>query len=197
MISYLNGLILFKNTSSVVLDVNGVGYSVFLNERNLRTLGLNTPQALHIVPHIREDHFDLYGFLSIEDKLFFNRLTSVSGVGPKVGLKIMSDLSVSEIASAILTDNLHTLTQISGVGKKMAERLVLELKDKLADFGLVKGHEIVSSQMAVTEDTELFLALKSLGYSQEEIKRAYLKLAKTINPDDPVQKNIKLMLKAL
>ena len=197
MISYLNGQVLFKNPSSVVLDVNGVGYEVHLNERNLRSLNIEEPKALHIVPHIREDHFDLYGFLTLEDKLFFNKLTSVSGVGPKVGLKMMSDLTVSEIVSAILSDRIPTLTQVSGVGKKMAERLILELKDKLSEFGISEQIDMPQSTAQVSEDDELFLALKTLGYSLDEIKRAYLKSAKVINPDDPIEKNIKLILKSL
>ena len=140
-------------------------------------------------------------FLTEEDRDLFILLTSVSGVGPKVGIKMLSQLSVSELVKAIIQENLVALTSVSGVGKKMAERLVVELKDKLPKLynteTLSSETEIVDVKPIVNAEDDLFQAMKTLGYSQDEIKRSYMKAALELKADMSLEASLKILLKYL
>ena len=180
MIASLQGkiqAISFKNT---ILDVNGVGYKIFLSTSDLSRLpkiGENIFIFIHT--NIKEDTLDLYGFLQESSLHLFENLISVSGVGPKLGLGILSGMPVDEFKSCVINDDPKKLTRISGVGKKGAERIVLELKDKLAKehsplFGFKQ-----SIANNILEDVRS--AIANLGYKETQINQALKAVKKSAN----------------
>src|SRR5437870_13678975 len=133
MIAHLSGTLLSKQATSVILDVGGVGYEITIPVStfyDLEELGANV--QLRIYTHVREDALQLYGFKTARERELFLRLISVSGIGPKLGITLLSGMSADEIIASIRTNNLARLTSIPGVGRKIAERLCIELRDKIA-----------------------------------------------------------------
>ncbi len=136
MIAHLSGKLLSKQPNQVIVDVNGVGYEVHVPLSTFYELGeIGNPVQLRIYTHVREDTIALFGFKSANEKLMFEQVTSISGIGPKLGITILSGMPVDELVAAIRQSNLARLTSIPGIGKKTAERLVVELRDKLAKLG--------------------------------------------------------------
>lgn len=204
MIFSLSGTLALKTDAFIVVDCNGVGYQVFIPYTVIASLpSQGETLDIYTFHAIREDSQQLFGFMTIEDREFFVLLTSVSGVGPKVGLKIMSEMTSDQLVHAILSGNIAALTQISGVGKKMAERLIIELKDKLSKLDFVrlpddisvKGSGAVSLSKEYEQD--LILALKTLGYSSEEIKRAVRSAGAQLKDSFTLEESIKVLLKFL
>jgi len=174
MFYYIDGTVTVIEENMAVLDCGGVGYACNTTAYTLSQLQPGKRQKLFTYCNIREDAFDIYGFSTKEELNCFNRLLSVSGVGPKVALSILSSTTPSQIALAIATGDEKTLTMAPGVGKKMAQRIILELKDKLG--GQISASE-VSSESAVlinsgNKVSEASAALASLGYSNSEIAYA-------------------------
>lgn len=201
MIYSITGTIKSKSETYLIIETNGIGYQVFIPETLINSLPSNQSSfTLYTYHHIREDTQLLYGFITEEDRSFFSQLISVSGVGPKVGLKIISLLPPKECIMAILKEDITILTAVSGVGKKMAERLILELKDKLQTIPTnIEFASQNTSESMTTKDSnnDLFDALKGLGYNQDEIKRAYLKSSMQLSESDRLEENIKILLKQL
>ena len=174
MISYLEGKVKYINQKNIcVLTTSGVGYEVQIDKNQIEKLTLNQDMHLHIYTHVKEDALDLYGFLERSEKIMFEQLTSISGIGPKSALQILA-LSGSQILyENVIKNNVAYLTQISGIGKKIAEKIVLELKDKLPkiafEFGGV-NHE--NNNVNISENMDVFEALKSMGYTPKEAKDA-------------------------
>ena len=175
MIGYLRGSIVGKKTDRIILDVQGVGYEVIIPSSAYSKIPENGSVTFHIHTHVREDSFQLFGFLTSAQKELFQMLLTVSGVGPKVAMTVVSETSPSELSQIVLTNNLQRLTSIQGIGKKTAERLILELKEKIQKLSSV----VVASDMPLEPDQfrDLVSALSNLGYKQMEIDRAlsYLK----------------------
>jgi Holliday junction DNA helicase RuvA len=174
MIAYLSGKILIKLTNSAVIDVNGVGYEVQIPLSTYYDLGeVGSTVSLQIYTQVREDAIQLFGFRTALEKELFLKLLSVTGVGPKLGLTMLSGLSAEELIQAILAGNLVQLTAIPGVGRKTAERLLLELKDKLKSLSSV---EISSGQAIGTTDlsikSDVVSALVNLGWQQAMAEKA-------------------------
>ena len=169
MIAHLRGLLLSKGTQEAVIDVAGVGYRVAIPLSTFYRLGdAGSEAALLIHTHVREDTLALYGFLTEEEQLLFERLLSVSGVGPKVALGILSGIEAPDLVEALRGSDVARLTRIPGVGKKTAERLVLELKDKMPARSAPPA-EAASPGASSRED--LLSALVHLGYSRPEAER--------------------------
>ncbi len=165
MIAFLRGTLLQRTTDSIILDVNGVGYRVRIPTTTLASLGdLGTSVELYTHLHVREDDMSLFGFATQDELDLFEMLLSVSGIGPKVGLGILSSAPPNEIRSAIGQGNLEILSGIKGIGKKTAQRLVLELKGKVE-----VGEEIAELSPL---DGEVAATLINLGYSAAEAQRA-------------------------
>src|SRR6266480_2915140 len=160
MIGQLRGRLAEKRPNQVLVDVGGVGYLV---QVPLSTLGeLHTEVTLLIHTHVREDALALYGFVSAREKHFFEMLLSASGVGPTLALKILSGMSVEELVPAIRGSDLARLTRIPGVGRKTAERMVVELKDKLESVAMETEKPAASSPAGIEAD--VVSALVNLGY---------------------------------
>ncbi len=172
MIAALRGVVLEKNLNDAVLDVNGIGYRVFFSLLTLSRLP-DEGQAVHVRVRtvVRDDALDLYGFLSQIEEQMFLLLTSVSHVGPKLALTVMSGLEIEELAKAIGRGEVNRLTQIHGVGRKTAERLVLELREKAKALVLeAKAEEAVRPAAAAKSD--LISALVNLGYKPAQAEHA-------------------------
>lgn len=166
---------------SCVLDVAGVGYEVYVPVRNLGQLPLSEPATLHVHTHVREDALVLFGFVAPEDRAAFRLLLTVSGVGPKLAMTVLSDLSARELQQAIARGERTRLEAISGVGKKTAARLLLELKDKLPALGLTLDPVVVrpaAPAHAPIEDvaSQACDALTRLGFSRAQAEAAVMQL---------------------
>jgi Holliday junction DNA helicase RuvA len=165
MIGLLRGSLLEKRPNQVILDVGGVGYLVAVPLSTFAALGdLHTEVTLLIHTHVREDALALYGFLSAREKHFFELLLGASGVGPSLALKILSGMNVEELVPAIRTGDLARLTKIPGVGRKTAERMVVELKDKLEAVAIESEKTTLPSPAGVEADVKS--ALLNLGYDE-------------------------------
>ena len=188
MIGRLSGTLAEKNPPQLLVDVNGVGYEVDVPMStfyNLPALGERVVLLTHFV--VREDAQVLYGFLSHEERATFRQLVKISGVGPRTALAILSGLSVSELAQAVSLQESGRLVKVPGIGKKTAERLLLELKGKLGDA--------IAAPAAVQGDAhgDILQALVALGYSDREAAAAL----KALPAEVGVSEGIKLALKAL
>ena len=171
MIGQLRGRLTDKRPNQVLVDVGGVGYIVQVPLSTFAALGeLHTEVTLLIHTHVREDALSLYGFLSSREKHFFEMLLSASGVGPSLALKILSGMSVEELVPAIRGSDLGRLTRIPGVGRKTAERMVVELKDKL-DAVTVEAERPAASSPAGIE-ADVVSALVNLGYEARAAESA-------------------------
>jgi Holliday junction DNA helicase RuvA len=171
MIGLLRGRLLEKRPNQVILDVGGVGYLVAIPLSTFATLGeLHAEVTLLIHTHVREDALSLYGFLSQREKHFFELLLGASGVGPTLALKILSGMNVEELVPAIRTGDLARLTKIPGVGRKTAERMVVELKDKLDAVTVEAEKPAPASPAGVESDVKS--ALINLGYDDRSAESA-------------------------
>jgi Holliday junction DNA helicase RuvA len=163
MIGFLQGKVLLTDNSSLLLDVNGVGYRVFAPLPVLVSVTKKASLSLFIHTHVREDHIILYGFKDENELFLFEKLTSVSGIGPKSALAMLSVHSPSSLSDAIERSDAEALSHTPGVGKKTAEKIILELKGKLS--------HLIGKEMNDTT-LEVRLALEALGYSSKEIHEA-------------------------
>ncbi len=171
MIGLLRGRLAEKRPNQVILDVSGVGYLVQVPLSTFAALGeLHAEVTLLIHTHVREDALALYGFVSSREKHFFEMLLSASGVGPSLALKILSGMSVDELVPAIRGSDLARLTRIPGVGRKTAERIVVELKDKLEAVALEAEKPAAASPAGVEAD--VVSALVNLGYDARTAESA-------------------------
>jgi Holliday junction DNA helicase RuvA len=170
MIAYVEGILLKKDAKGVVVFIHGIGLSVQLAKPDIDRLGLiGQPVALHIHTQLKEDGIGLFGFMHENDLLLFEEVIQVSGIGPKLALTLLSGMDAADIQRAVLTEDVKALTCISGIGKKTAERMVFELKDKLARLSL-PGSDAPLSQNKQLED--LRSALTHLGFKNPSIEKA-------------------------
>lgn len=170
MIGHLRGTLIDKRPNQILLDVSGVGYQVHIPLSTFYALGdLHSEVTLLVHTHLREDAISLYGFLTSREKHFFELLISASGVGPSLALKILSGMSVDDLVPAIRRGDLVQLTRIPGVGKKTAERIVVELRDKLAAMEATEA-ERPTTKTGLEADTTS--ALLNLGYDRRTAEKA-------------------------
>jgi Holliday junction DNA helicase RuvA len=175
MIAYLSGTLFSKNPQSLVVDINGVGYQIFIPLSTFYQLPDEMEKVgLHVYTHVREDTLQLFGFQTEMEKEVFLLLISVSGIGPKVALNILSGMGYEEILSAIVRADSERIASIPGVGKKTSQRITLELKEKASK--LVGGIEVALDQKPEIRDKEIYedalSALINLGYPSKAAKRA-------------------------
>lgn len=170
MIAHLTGTILSKQPNAVVIDVNGVGYEVTIPVSTFYELGdIGAQASLRVHTHVREDAIMLFGFRTSREKELFLRLTSVSGIGPKLGITFLSGTSPDDLIAAIRSNDLARLVSIPGVGRKTAERVVIELRDKIGQLALLDSDVSSTPSTAVDVDAtrdDVVAALVSLGYQK-------------------------------
>ncbi len=178
MIAYLRGLLLEKHPNVVILDVGGVGYEVIIPVSTFSALPDTGGEArLHIHTHVREDALSLFGFHSPEEKILFEKLTSVSGIGPKLAVTVLSGLKAAELVGAIRGGQVELLVRIPGVGKKTAERMILELRDKLdmLTASVIAGPAVPKPEALSQVDEDVLSALVNLGCNRAAAEAALRK----------------------
>ena len=188
MIAGLHGKLQALGSDWAIIDVGGIGFQVHMPTSTQSTLGATGEEVeLHTHLHLREDNATLYGFATTEELGLFQTLIGVSGLGPKLALAMLSTMSVEKLIIAIATGNIDVLTVVSGIGKKTANRIILELKDKIG-AGLIA----LPAALLAEENTEVLAALTSLGYSVSEATRAVASLPPS--SDLSLEERIKLAL---
>lgn len=192
MIATLNGKISEKIADVVVLDVAGVGYGLLVTGEDFSALAVNQPVKLYVYEHIREQSHDLFGFISLDTKQLFEQLLGVNGVGPKMALSVLSIGRADEVRAAIASGDTKYIQAAQGVGKRVAERIVVDLKDKVGLEGIdLANSGILQPGLALRGD-EAAAALFALGYSVQDAAH----MLQNVSQDLPLETRIKLALKA-
>lgn len=194
MIASLSGKLLENNNTHVVIDCNGVGYLAFTSIKTAQNMGeIGSNVFLQIELIAKEDSLSLYGFSTKEEKEVFKLLIAISGIGPKIALSILSSVSADELRNLVLSENVFMIQKFPGIGKKTAERLILELKDKFSKLDLVgSSSEIISNSSQINEAIQ---AMISLGYSKQIAEKSIQAVMKEIKNSD-IKTDI-LIVKAL
>ena len=192
MYYYIKGELVSKQDSYAVIDNGGIGYKIYTSKNTLDNLNGGTV-TVYTYLHVREDIFDLYGFSTQEELSIFLQLLSVSGVGPKAALAVLSVMTPQQLVCAVVANDAKPITKASGVGAKMAQRIILDLKDKLKNSDIVP--QSIAEDVLVSADglSEAVAALIVLGYSERDAKNAVAK----IDPALDTEKIIKLALAEL
>ncbi len=191
MYYYIKGELVLKQDNFAVVDTGGVGYKIFTSKLSLDNLSVGKNVTFYTYLHVREDVMDIYGFGTNDELSMFLNLLSVSGVGPKAALAILSVVTPAGLVVAIITHDAKTLTRASGVGTKMAQRVILELSDKLKNVDIaaegIVGEEIIADDSA----HEAVSALVVLGYSQNDAKKAVAKVDLSLPTEEIVKQALK------
>src|SRR5437868_2447804 len=194
MIAHLRGKLLAKHPNQAIVETGGVGYDVTISVPTFSDLpAVGAEVTLHIHTHVREDLIALYGFMRPSEKLLFVKLISVSGIGPKLAITILSGMAADEMVGAIRGNDLTRLTRIPGIGKKTAERMVLELRDKLPDPGTTS---LPATPTISGMEEDVLSALTNLGYQHAAAEKA-LAAAVKHNKDGPFDAMFREALSAL
>lgn len=196
MYYYLKGELAQKQENFAVVDIGGVGYKIFTSQFSLDSVSVGSDVTFYTHVYVREDILDIYGFTSNDELTMFLHLLSVSGVGPKAALAILSIATPSQLVLAVLTDDAKMLTKASGVGAKVAQRVILELKGKLKNTEIAP-EAVVSAGIDISASSnseEAVSALTVLGYSQNEAKNAVAKIDPSLSTEEIVKRALmKLM----
>jgi holliday junction DNA helicase RuvA len=198
MIASLRGKVILKSANKAVVEVNGVGYGVSVSLSVLEFLNLEQEVFIHISTIVRENSIELFGFSSEEEKTLFEMLISVSGIGPKTGLAIISGISPVELRDAVVKENVARLTSVHGIGRKTAERVILELKEKLQKHTIVTKPALATAgNQPVSIDEDLISSLVNLGYKDKHAEQIAAKVLDTAPAEITLPEAIKLALKEL
>ena len=206
MLAYIKGILEMKMTGYIVIDVGGLGYKVFMSETGIEKLG-NIGEQVKVHTHYRgrEDDISIYGFNTLEELKMFELLINVSGVGAKTALAMLAVCEPSDFALAVISEDIKTLTQIPGIGAKSAQRIILELKDKLKkeqQIDLIKNEVSKNTtntklQEAIKNDNkinEAVQALQVLGYNKKEIEKAFDKIDKSeLSTEELIKKGLSIL----
>lgn len=172
MIGYLKGKIIDKDEKTVIILINNVGYTLFIPEKEINFIKIDSENEFYTELVVRENEMTLYGFLTREEKEMFNLLNEVSGIGPKSSMAIISFMDINSLSKAVINEDLNMLIKLPGVGKKTAQRIILDIKEKLIKRGTL-GQEETSQdgylQVKNEKLTDVFDTLEALGYSNREI----------------------------
>ncbi|WP_139925532.1 Holliday junction branch migration protein RuvA [Hymenobacter sp. DG01] len=200
MIAYVDGKLAYKDPTQAILDVNGIGYEIRISLATYSKLPADGEKAkLYTYQHIKEDGQALYGFLDPNEKALFMQLISVSGIGPGTGIVMVSSMSVGEIRQAIVSEDVRAIQAIKGVGPKTAQRVVLELKDKLRKDELLAKAGIDTVPLAKAHNTnrsEALAALVTLGFARAAAEKTLDQIQNKHGNDLSVEELIKFALKS-
>ncbi len=217
MLAYIKGTLEMKMTGYIVIDVGGLGYKIFMSEAGIEKVGnIGETIKVHTYYKVREDDISIYGFNTLEELKMFELLISVSGVGAKTALTMLAVCEPSEFALAVIAEDIKTLTGIPGIGAKSAQRIILELKDKITKEQQIENinkqinsrtktkakaeeeNEVENKLQAVIENnnkvTEAMAALQVLGYNKKEIEKVFTKLDKNeLSIEELIKKGLNLL----
>lgn len=195
MYYYIKGTLVQKGDNYLVVDANGVGYMIYTSLTSLADVGeTGRNVTMYTYLHVREDVMDLYGFATVEEKNMFMHLISVSGVGPKAALAILSVTTPAKFAVAVVTNDVKTITKASGVGPKMAQRVILELKDKLKTEELEIDADEDTGEIPSDNKNEAISALIVLGYSPSDAQKAVKGIDGTLNVEEIIKKALSSLM---
>ncbi|GAX91474.1 Holliday junction branch migration protein RuvA [Effusibacillus lacus] len=199
MIAFVEGIVEDVAHDHTVVNVNGIGYRVYVSGTTAYSLQPGSRERLYTQQHVREDAITLYGFKSRNERDLFVRLQNVSGVGPKAAMTIVGAAEVDAIVEAIQTERVDFLKRLPGIGQKTAQRLIIELKDKLDDLGTpgIGGIVVPAGDSPLTGDSGLFDALLALGYNEKEARAAVRKLSNEAAEGASLESLIKKALQLL
>lgn len=198
MFAFLRGTVARKVLGHIELDVNGVGYEVFVPDSVHRKLAVDQDATLLTYCHIREDAFLIFGFLREDEKALFKSLLGITGIGPKVALAVLSGMGVAEFGHAVMNNDVTGFTKVGGVGKKTAQRIVLEMKAKLGqDAELEKIIGEKTEEAATPESDDVIAALCSLGCTLAEARKAAATARKDVGDDASAEDLVKAALRSL
>ena len=202
MFSYIKGSLEEKSSNYVVIDVMGIGYKIFMSDSSINSIGeIGEKVKVHTHYHVREDDISLYGFLTNEELRMFELLLQVSGIGAKSAITMLSNISPSSFALAVLSNDVDSLKKIPGIGPKTAARIILELQDKLkkeqTELMVQKGKEEITKQIEYSKNVEEAMqALQILGYNKKEIEKSFEKIANTdVSVEELIKKGLSLLSK--
>ncbi len=195
MLAYIKGNLEMKMTDYVVIDVGGLGYKVYMTTTGMEKLG-NVGNIVKVYTYyrVREDDISIFGFNTNEELRMFELLLSVSGVGAKTALTMIGVTEPSEFAIAVISDDVSYLTKIPGIGAKSAQRIILELKDKMKKENVVMETKNIKVQIDNSKVEEAIAALQVLGYNKKEIEKAFTKLdKKDMSTEELIKKGLNLL----
>jgi holliday junction DNA helicase RuvA len=195
MIAYIDGKLAHKDPTYVIIDVNGIGYQIKISLSTYSSLPAGERCKLHTFLHIKEDAHTLYGFTSAAEKETFLHLISISGVGPNTGLMILSSLSVDEVQQAIVREDVRTIQNVKGIGAKTAQRIILELKDKIKKEVMLSD-SVLPSASHNTNRAEALSALVTLGFAKNVAEKTLDNIIKKHGGSLSVEELIKFALKS-
>lgn len=187
MYYYIKGELVLRKDNFAVIDNGGIGYKLYASANTLDSFREGDKVTLYTYLNVHEDVFDLFGFATEDEQAMFLNLLSVSGVGPKAALAVLSVVTPKELAVAVVTKNTKLLTKASGVGTKMAQRIILELADKLKNSEILPDEEIETKTVTAEAQSEAVSALIVLGYSQSEAKSAVSGIDATLKTEEIVK----------
>lgn len=204
MLAYIKGTLEMKMTGYIVIDVGGLGYKIFMSQAGIDNLGnIGENVKIHTYYRVREDDISIFGFNTLEELKMFELLIGVSGVGAKTALTMLSSCEPSDFALAIISEDVKTLTQIPGIGAKSAQRIILELKDKMKKEQQIEELTKASKEqkskikIAIEDDnkiSEAIAALQVLGYNKKEIEKVFEKVdKKEMSTEDLIKKGLSLL----
>lgn len=197
MLAYIKGMLESKFSNYVVIDVGGIGYKVFMSEPAIEKLGEVGKQVkVHTYYRVREDDISIFGFCTNEELHMFELLLSVSGIGAKTAIAMLAEISPSAFALAVISNDVSQLVKVPGIGAKSAQRIILELKDKLKKEKNINQIENVKVKDAVVKDNkiqEAISALQVLGYNRREIEKVFEKIDKELSVEEMIKKGLILL----
>jgi len=198
MIALLRGTLAYKSSDHVIIDVGGVGYRLFIPLSTFYSLPETGDVSLFTHTHVREDALLLYGFLSMEEKELFGILISISGIGPKLAINILSHIPARDLKRAIASGDIKRLSSLPGIGKKTAERLVLELKDKVGPVhDLPEADDVKSNTSSVDISNDVISALINLGYKENQARKVLesMELAPELTMEEALKGALKVLVR--
>ena len=196
MYLYIKGSLEVKTKGYIVVECSGIGYKIFMSDKSLNEVGnIGDKVKVYTHYHVREDEISLYGFRTDEELRMFELLLSVSGIGARSAITMLSNIEPSEFAFAVISDDVDRMTKIPGIGKKTAQRLILELKDKLKSEEIERNKEEIEKEIKEVEGlNEAISALQVLGYSRREIDLAFEKADLSgLSTEDIIKKGLVLL----
>lgn len=192
MYAYIKGEIKKITKEYLVIENNNIGYIIYMSERSLNQFNEgDTDIIIHTYQNVKEDEISLFGFIEIEEKYIFEKLITVSGIGVKTAINILSKIEPSEFVLAVITSDFKKLTTLPGIGKKSAQRIVLELQDKLetVDYINIENEEKIDNEIY----KELVSALQILGYTTKEIQKIEGKIKKDLDIEEALKEALKIL----
>lgn len=192
MIAQLTGVVAEKNLDDVVLDVSGVGYGIFVNNEDYGRMGSGDLVRVYVYEHIREQSHDLFGFLNRETKDLFVQLLGVNGVGPKMALSVLNTSNIAEVRKSIAGGEVKMIQRANGVGKRVAERIVVELKDKVGLEGVDLSTTGMLQSDANLQKDEAVEALVALGYTPQDAATALQNIDKDLSTEERIRQALKV-----